>query len=278
MLSSPPGHPNPGSSERGDPNPTPAVVVDLNADVGELEGPGHPGDGALLGLVTTVHVACGFHAGGPDLMRRTVTAAVAAGVAVGAHPSYPDREGFGRRPMDRLPERVAEDVLYQVGALDGIARACGTTVRSVKPHGALYSRMAVDEGCARAVVVAVRDYGGDLVLVVPAGSVALRVAREVGVPAAAEGFCDRAYLADGTLAPRSASDSLIVDPEEAARRAVSLAVDHRVTALDDTVLSLDCDTLCVHGDTPGAAIIATAVRRALEEAGLVVAPFAGLAG
>jgi UPF0271 protein len=227
--------------------------VDLNADVGELEGPGHPGDGVLLGLVTTVHVACGFHAGGPDLMRRTVTAAVAAGVAVGAHPSYPDREGFGRRPMDRLPERVAEDVLYQVGALDGIARACGTTVRSVKPHGALYSRMAVDEGCARAVTVALRDYGG-------------------------EGFCDRAYLADGTLAPRSAPDSLVVDPDEAARRAVSLAVDHRVTALDGTVLSLDCDTLCVHGDTPGAAIIATAVRRALEEAEVAVAPFAGSAG
>ncbi len=143
-------------------------TVDLNADVGEGSD-----DRPLLDVVTTVHVACGFHAGDPAVMRRTVAAAAAAGVAVGAHPSYPDREGFGRRPMDRSPAEVADDVVYQLGALDGLARAAGATVRSVKPHGALYNRMAVDEPCARAVAAAVAGYGSELVLVVPAGSVAL---------------------------------------------------------------------------------------------------------
>jgi 5-oxoprolinase (ATP-hydrolysing) subunit A len=246
------------------------MAVDLNADIGEGDD-----DGRLFDAVTTVHVACGFHAGGPAVMHRTVAAAVAAGVAVGAHPSYPDRGGFGRRPMDRSSAEVADDVLYQVGALDGIARACGTRVRSVKPHGALYNRLAADEPCARAVAGAVAAYGEGLVLVVPAGSAALAIARDEGVAVVAEAFCDRGYLADGSLAPRSAPGALVADPAEAGRRAVALAVGGRVTALCGTELRLDCDTLCVHGDTPGAATIAAAVRRALRDAGVTVAAFAG---
>jgi 5-oxoprolinase (ATP-hydrolysing) subunit A len=246
-----------------------ARTVDLNADVGEGSD-----DRPLLDAVTTVHVACGFHAGDPAVMRRTVAAAAAAGVAVGAHPSYPDREGFGRRPMDRSPAEVTDDVVYQLGALDGLARAVGATVRSVKPHGALYNRMAVDEPCARAIAAAVAGYRSELVLVVPAGSTALAVARDEGVPVVAEAFCDRGYRADGSLAPRGEPGSLVVDPDEAARRAVALAVDGCVIAVDGTELRLDCDTLCVHGDTPGATAIAAAVRRALGEAGVTVVAFA----
>ncbi len=256
---------------------SPGVSVDLNADVGELAGePGTPlPDRSLLDLVTTAHVACGFHAGDPELMRRTVTAALAAGVVVGAHPSYPDRRGFGRHPMDRSPSLVADDVAYQVGALQAVARTCGGRVRSVKAHGALYNRMAVDEACTLAVAGAVAALGDDLVLVVPAGSLAEAVARRQGVPTATEGFCDRGYLPDGTLAPRSTAGAVVTDPEEAGRRAVAMAVNGRVTAVDGRELPLRCDTLCVHGDTPGAVAVAAAVRRALTGAGVGLAPFAG---
>lgn len=244
------------------------LTVDLNADVGEGDD-----DRPLLNVVTTVHVACGFHAGSPEVMHRTVVDALAAGTVVGAHPSYPDGEGFGRRPMDRTPAQVADDVLYQIGALDGIARSCGGRVRSVKAHGALYNRMAVDESCAQAMIGAVLAYGEGLALVAPAGSAAIAMARREGLPVVAEAFCDRSYLADGTLVPRSVPGSLVLDSEEAARRAVGLAVDGRVATLDGTTLELDCDTLCVHGDSPGADRIATAVRRALQEAGVALAPF-----
>jgi len=243
--------------------------VDLNADVGEGFD-----DEPLFPVVTTVHIACGFHAGDPGLMRRTVSAAVAAGVAVGAHPSYHDRDGFGRRPLDRTPEQVVDDLLYQVGALDGVARAAGATVRSVKPHGALYNRMAVDPDCAAAVAAAVAAYREGLVLVVPAASVALQVASAQGVPVVAEGFCDRGYLSDGTLAPRSSPGAVIADPADAGRRAVSLAVDGRVTTVDGGQVTVPCATLCIHGDSPGAAGMAVAVRRALEAAGVQLAAFA----
>lgn len=263
--------------------------VDLNADLGEAREPppgrvhdrAHadvPTEAGLLQLVTTAHVACGFHAGGPSVMRRTVAAAAAAGVAVGAHPSYPDAEGFGRQALDHPPERVVEDIHYQVGALQGVARACGVRVRSVKPHGALYNRMAVDRECALAVATAVLGFDDDLCLVVPAGSTAARVAAEVGVAVVREAFCDRGYRPDGTLAPRGEAGALVTDPEEAARRAVSLATDGEVRAVDGSVLRLECDTLCVHGDTPGAVAVAAAVRAALAGAGLAVLPYAGASG
>jgi UPF0271 protein len=255
--------------------------IDLNADVGEgVNGLGAGGDGdggregdgdrALLLVVTSAHVACGFHAGGPALMRRTLAAAAASGVAVGAHPSYPDREGFGRRSMDLPLRQVVDDVVYQIGALDGLARMEGVRVRSVKPHGALYSRMAGDEECTGAVAEALLAYGGGLRLVLPAGSRALTVAAAAGVTAVPEAFCDRGYLADGSLAPRGTPGALVAEPAEAARRAVLLATRGTVTALDGTELSLAAQTLCVHGDTPGAVAVATAVRDALARAGVAL--------
>jgi UPF0271 protein len=267
----------------------PVPAVDLNADLGEGReaSPGHPSsasppdvvegdaDEGLLSLVTTAHVACGFHAGGPSVMRRTVAAAGAAGVEVGAHPSYPDAEGFGRRAMDRPAERVVDDVLYQVGALIGVASASGVAVRSVKPHGALYHRLASDLECASAVASAVRRLGEDLCLVLPSGSPAIAVAEGAGLRVIREAFCDRGYRSDGTLATRGEPGALLTDPDEAAARALSLVTIGEVEAVDGAVIKLSCDTLCVHGDTAGAVGIAGAVRRALERAGIRVAPFAG---
>jgi len=248
-----------------------ALRIDLNADVGESFGTfvGQE-DEALLALVTTAHVACGFHAGDPATMRATVRTALAHDVAIGAHPSYPDLVGFGRRAMDVAPARVADDVLYQLGALEGIARSLGGRVSTVKPHGALYHRVGWDEPCAAALIGAVRDHGG-LAVVLPAGSPALDVAASLGVPALAEAFCDRGYRQDGTLADRSEPGGVLTDPAEAARRAVSLVVDHMVTALDGSELWMEVDTLCIHGDTPGARVLGVAVRRALEEAGVGLA-------
>jgi UPF0271 protein len=255
--------------------------VDLNADLGETVEPAAGTDDSLggtveplLALVTTTHIACGFHAGGPRVMRRTVAAAVAAGVVVGAHPSYPDPEGFGRRPMDRPARLVADDVIRQLEALGSAALAEGAQVRSVKPHGALYHRLATDEECAVAVAEALRDHDPDLVLVAPAGAPTRAAMVGCGVSVVAEGFCDRAYLADGSLAPRSQPGSVLVDPTSAGMRAVAMALGREVEAIDGSAVVLECDTLCVHGDTPGAVSVADAVRRALLGAGVSVAPYA----
>ena len=247
-------------------------VIDLSADVGEGVAPGV--EAALLDVVTSASVACGFHAGDPETMHATVAAAAARGVVVGAHPSYPDREGFGRRDLDRPPERIFEDVLYQTGALDGVARACGTTVRYVKPHGALYHRMDADEVCARAVASAARMYG-DLVLVVPAGSKARAVAEGLGVTVAAEAFADRAYLDDGTLAPRGTPGAVLTDPDAVARQAVGLATQCAATTVTGDRIQVHATTICLHGDTPGAAELAERVRAALDGAGVELRPFAG---
>jgi UPF0271 protein len=247
--------------------------MDLNADVGEWSGSEPCGEAALIQVVTTVHVACGFHAGDPDVMRRTVAAAAAAGVVVGAHPSYPDRDGFGRRPMDRPIGLVVDDVLYQLGALDAVARAEGVRLASVKPHGALYNRMAHDEPCSEAVARAVRTFDDRLRMVLPAGSSAVAAAARTGVRVVPEAFCDRGYAPDGSLTGRGAPGSIVADPNEAARRAVLLATRGMVFAVDGTRLDLDPGTLCIHSDTPGARDVAVAVRAALEASGLaVVAP------
>jgi UPF0271 protein len=245
--------------------------VDLNADVGE--GVGDRGDESLLDVVTSASVACGVHAGDPDTMRRTVEAAVARGVVVGAHPSYPDRAGFGRRPMDIAPAQVTEVVLAQIGVLETVARMCGTRVRFVKPHGALYHRTADDEACARAVSQALVD-AGIPVLLARAGSGAVEVAASMGLAVATEAFADRAYLPDRRLAPRTDPGAVLIDPDEVARRARSIAVDHRVRAVDGSVVDLDASSICVHGDTPGAAVLARHVRQALEGAGVTLVAFA----
>jgi 5-oxoprolinase (ATP-hydrolysing) subunit A len=205
-------------------------------------------------------------------MRRTVQSAARRGVVVGAHPSYPDRAGFGRRPMDIAPARISAEVLSQVAALDTVARQCGTRVRYVKPHGALYLRMADDEACARAVAAAVGE-AGDLVLLVPAGTPCVEVAASMGVAVATEAFADRAYLPDGRLAPRSVSGAVLDDPAEVVRRAVGIAVDHEVTAVGGTTINLVASSVCVHGDTPGAAAMASGVRIALEALGVTLRPF-----
>lgn len=254
-------------------------TVDLNADVGET-APG--ADDGLLPLVTTVHIACGFHAGDAATMRQVTERAVESGVAVGAHPSYPDREGFGRTPMDRAPARVAEDVVHQVGALDALARWSGTRVVSVKAHGALYHRLATDAECASAVADALSAVFSSLSIVLPASveSVAHPAADQVcaafgahGLTPRFEGFCDRGYRRDGSLVPRSEPGALITDPEAAAHRARSLALDYMADSIDGGSIRLRADTLCVHGDTPGAPAIAAAVRRALVACDVTVAAF-----
>jgi UPF0271 protein len=242
--------------------------VDLNADLGEGAGD----DDAVLDVVTSASVACGVHAGDADTMRRTLQAAASRGVVVGAHPSYPDRGGFGRRDMELPAARVTEEVLAQLAALDAVARQVGTPVRYVKPHGALYNRMARDETCAGAVTEAVRQ-GGDLVLLAPAGSVAIEVARAAGVAVATEAFADRAYGADGALVSRREPGAVLTDAEVVVGRALAIAFEGAVTAADGTRVALEAMSICVHGDTPGAALLARRVRDALVAAGVSLRPF-----
>jgi 5-oxoprolinase (ATP-hydrolysing) subunit A len=247
------------------------VVIDLNADVGE-EASGPDGDGPLLDVVTSASVACGFHAGDPSVMRTTLGDAVTRQVVVGAHPSYPDRTGFGRRDMEISPSRLIDDLLYQIGALDGLARSYASRVSYVKPHGALYHRMGEDEACAKAVCEALRAYGS-LTLLAPYGSVAIAVAEHSGVEVATEAFADRAYLPDGRLVPRGEAGAVVTGAEAVAERAVSLAVDHRVATVDGGWFPIDASSICVHGDTPGSVALAGRVRDALTKAGVALAPF-----
>jgi 5-oxoprolinase (ATP-hydrolysing) subunit A len=235
--------------------------VDLNADVGEGFGVYTPGDdAALLPFVTSVSVACGFHAGDSLHMERAVKLAADAGVAVGAHPGYPDRRGFGRRPMQLSPEEIEADVLYQIGALAGFVRSHGLTLAHVKAHGALYHRAASEEGAAQAVARACAR-GGVPILVGPVGAEILRRAAAAhGLRYAAEGFADRRYDAAGALLPRTDARALLCDPEDAALQAVRLAREGAA------------ETLCLHGDTPGAVSVARAVRASLEKARVSLAP------
>ena len=250
--------------------------IDLNADMGEGFGAWAMGqDADLLALVTSVNVACGFHAGDPAVMDRTVAAAARAGVAVGAHPGYPDLRGFGRRPMAASPEDVETDVLYQVGALLAFARAHGARLVHVKPHGALYNQAALDEALARAVARGTARAGKELILVGLAGSAAMRRAAEAeGLRYAAEAFADRAYESDGTLRSRRLPGAVIADPEAAAGQALSIARDGLVRSADGDTVRLAADTLCVHGDTPGAVANARAVGEALRAAVIALQPLA----
>jgi UPF0271 protein len=251
-------------------------AIDLNADLGEGFGVWRLGDDdALLGIVTSANVACGFHAGDPSTMGRVCTRAAQTGVAVGAQVSYRDLAGFGRRFIDIEPVDLTDDVLYQLGALDGIARVSGTRVSYVKPHGALYNAAVGHEEQARAVVEAVAAYDERLPVLGLPGSALLRAAEAVGLRAVREGFADRGYTAAGTLVPRRESGALVHDAAEVAERAVRMAVDGEVVAVDGTRVRLEIDSVCVHGDTPGAVELARAVRTALETAGLTPTAFAG---
>jgi UPF0271 protein len=250
--------------------------IDLNADLGEGFGVWRLGDDdALLELVTSANVACGFHAGDPATMRRVCARAAARGVAVGAQVSYRDLTGFGRRFIDVPTAELAADVLYQLAALDGIARTAGTRVSYVKPHGALYNATVTHEGQAQAVIDAVLAHDRRLPVLGLPGSVLLREAEAAGMTWVAEGFADRGYTPAGTLVPRSEPGALVHDPVEVAERAVRMATDGVVTAVDGTTLLMPVQSVCVHGDTPGAVELARAVRSRVEAAGLTLRPFAG---
>jgi UPF0271 protein len=251
-------------------------VIDLNADLGEGYGVWKLGDDdALLDIVTSANVACGFHAGDPSTMRRVCERAARLGVAVGAQVSYRDLAGFGRRFIDLEPAELTDDVVYQLAALDGIARASGGRMSYVKPHGALYNAVVDHESQARAVVQAVAVFDDSLPVLGLAGSALLRTAEAAGLRTVREGFADRGYSPEGTLVPRRESGALVHDAAVVAERAVRLAVHGVVVAVDGTLVQVDVESVCVHGDTPGAVELARAVRAALEAAGLATAAFAG---
>ena len=240
--------------------------MDLNADVGESYGAWTLGDDdAVLAVVSSANVACGFHAGDPVTLLRTVTRAAELGVVVGAQVSYPDLVGFGRRDMELTADEITADVLYQIGGLAGLARAAGTTVRYVKPHGALYNRAARDPAVATAVAAAARVHGLPLLLL--AGSPGQAATGALG-----ECFADRGYTPDGRLVSRREPGAVLTDPAEVAARAVRMA-HGSVVATDGSELRLDAVSTCLHGDTPGAAALARAVRDALTAAGVPIAAF-----
>jgi len=242
------------------------AAVDLNSDLGE--GAGY--DGELLSLVSSANIACGFHAGDPSVMRRTVRQAVRAGVSIGAHPGFPDLVGFGRREMKATPREVEDLVAYQIGALAGIAAAQGVRLRHVKPHGALYNMAARDMDLADAIARAIATVDSSLKLFGLPGSQSLEAAQRRHVQAVSEAFADRAYRRDGSLVPRHEPGAVIHDEAIVVSRAVSIARDRTVIAADGTPVPLDVQTICVHGDTPGAAVLASRIRQALNDAGIQV--------
>ncbi|UYN83405.1 MAG: LamB/YcsF family protein [Microcella sp.] len=248
-------------------------TVDLNSDLGESFGAWSMGDDAsMLQLVTSANLACGFHAGDPTVMLDACRTAVLRGVAIGAHPSYRDLAGFGRREMEVPAEQLHADVLYQVSALAGMAAHVGGVLSHIKPHGALYNRVAVDLEVAEVVV----DVAHGLALPVlglPGSAIEAACAR-AGVRFVREAFTDRGYLADGTLAPRGLDGAVLTDPRDVAERAVRIATEGVVVALDGTEVAARVDSLCVHGDTAGAVDLARAVRTALDRAGVEVTAFA----
>jgi UPF0271 protein len=250
---------------------TMASKIDLNCDMGESFGRYSLGsDAEIVRYVTSANIACGFHAGDPLVMSATVALAAAAGVSIGAHPGYSDLQGFGRRNMELSPAEVEALVLYQVGALAGFARAAGVELVHVKPHGALYNQAAKDRSLAKAIARGVARFSRKLILVGLAGSRLVDAAIDAGLPTASEGFADRAYNPDGSLRPRSLPGAVHADPAAAAAQAVSLAQQGIPITAGSQTHYVPVDTLCIHGDTPGAAAFARAVRAALEEAGIEV--------
>jgi UPF0271 protein len=245
------------------------TVLDLNCDVAE----GFGDDAALLTVVTGANVACGSHAGDPTAMRRACVDAVRHGVAIGAHVGYRDRAGFGRRRVDVEPVELVDDVLYQLGALAAIAAAAGGRIGYVKPHGALYGAICSDDGQAGAVVAAVRRFDDSLPVLGMPGSRWLALAAEAGLPTVPEAFADRAYTSDGRLVPRREPGAVLTDPAAVAARVLRLATDGEVVAADGTVVAVRARSVCVHGDTPGAARLARAARSALVGAGVSLRSF-----
>jgi 5-oxoprolinase (ATP-hydrolysing) subunit A len=251
------------------------LAVDLNCDLGEGFGRYNLGDDAeMMRWITSANIACGFHAGDPDVMARTVALAKAHGVALGAHPGYPDLQGFGRRTMTLSPTAIAHAITYQLGALEAFARVAGTRLVHVKPHGALYNQAARDEVTANAITRAVAAYDPNLILVGLGGSSLVGAGIGAGLRVANEGFPDRAYLPDGQLMPRDQAGALITDPEQVASNAVRLVTE----GFKGGDRAFRVDTLCLHGDHHSAVDNARLVRGALEDAGVEIRPLAWILG
>ncbi len=250
------------------------MTIDLNSDLGESFGQWTLGDDeAMLDIVTSANVACGFHAGDPLTLQRTCAAAAQRGVVVGAQVGYRDLAGFGRRFLDATPAELTADVIYQIGALDGMCRAAGTSVRYVKPHGALYNTIVHHEEQAAAVVEAVLAYDRALPVLGLPGSAFLRRAEDAGLRTVSEAFADRGYTPEGTLVPRSRPGALLADPAEVAQRMVRLVTEGTLVAVDGSVVQVRADSLCTHGDSPGAVAMAREVRAALTQNGIRVEAF-----
>lgn len=253
------------------------ATIDLNADLGESYGRWRVDDLPLLDVVTSASVACGFHAGDPATMRRTVRLALERGVVIGAHPGYPDLEGFGRRELAASPDEIEGYVLYQIGALQAVCAAAGTRVRYVKPHGALYNRAARDRAAADAIARAVRAAEPSLALLGLAGSELERAADRAGIRAVREAFVDRGYRTDGTLVPRGEPGALLDDASVVAGRALRMIEEGAVRSVDGVDVAVRPDSLCTHGDGAHALALVRAVRARIEAAGVRVAPFAAAA-
>lgn len=248
--------------------------IDLNSDLGEGSSMAQmERDLAILSVVSSANIACGFHAGNAETMSETVRNAREHGVTLGAHVSYHDREGFGRRDLNISTTKIKCDLAYQIGALKAIAALHGTTVSYVKPHGALYNRIVYDEAQARAVVETIATICPDLALLTLPDSAAMSVARELGICAIAEGFVDRAYADDGQLLPRSIPGSVITDTEEVVRRALQMARDGTVTSANGKVLKVGVRSISLHSDTEGSATLSRQIRLAIQRAGITVTSF-----
>jgi len=248
--------------------------IDLNSDLGEAYGPWPMGDDdAMLGIVTSANVACGGHASDPETMFRTLRTAAARGVVIGAHPGYADREGFGRRVIPMAPAEVGRMVAAQIGALAGVAALAGADVRYVKPHGALSNLASDDRAVADAIVASVKAQPGNLAFLAISGTELELAARAAGVPVYSEIFADRGYLPNGRLVPRSAPGAMIEDADAAAERLLRFLESGRMPVVGGAPIPLRADSICVHGDSPGAVAMAGKVRAALEAAGVTLAAF-----
>lgn len=247
-------------------------IVDMNSDLGESFGNYKLGmDDKILEIVTSANIACGFHAGDPSVMQKTVALAVKNGAALGAHPGYPDLVGFGRRKMDIAPSDVYNMVVYQVGALAAFAKAAGTRLQHVKPHGAMYNMAAKDAKLAEAIAQAVYDVDKDLILYAQGGTESIKAAEKIGLRTASEVFADRSYQDDGTLTPRSQPGAMITDEEKSIAQVLSMVLEGKVTALSGKVIPVKADSICLHGDGPKALVFANKIRSVLLENGVKVA-------
>ncbi len=250
------------------------LSIDLNADIGEHDGEGYGRDTALLDVVSSASIACGAHAGSANVMRRTIAAALERDVSIGAHPGYPDREGFGRRELDLSVADIVTSLLRQLELMVDCCSAEGATLRYVKPHGALYNRVATDNELARVVAACVKEFDSTLVVLALSGGALENQATALGLPVAREAFIDRAYMPDGTLVPRSRDDAVIRDAGLAADRAVDVALNRRVITVDGSSVKVEAQSLCVHGDSLNALDAVSEARRRLEAAGFTIEPFA----